>query len=86
MTVMFEQNLKTEDNTWKIQRLTKGRQGDPEKNEDNIDNFVAAQDQILENSRNLNHKTKRLKCNLKEQLLDQERGNLCETIYEPEKL
>ena len=59
MTVMFEQNLKIEDNTQKIQRITTGRQhrqGDPEKSQDNIDNFVAAQDQILENSSNLNHK------------------------------
>ena len=89
MTVMFEQNLKKEDNTQRIQRITTGRQhrqGDSEKSEDNIDNFVEAQDQILEDSSNLNHKAKRLKCNLKEQLLGQEMGNLCETNCEPEKL
>ena len=78
MTVLFENNLKKkEGNTLKIPRKNKGRQqvqGDPEKSEDNFDNFVAAQNPILERSRNSNFESKRLKINLNEQLLGQARG------------
>ena len=48
------------------------------------DNFVAAQDPILDKSSNSNLKAKRLKVNHCEQLLGQDRGNLCETNREPE--
>ena len=70
MTVMFENNLKKEDNALRISRKNKGRQhilDDPEKGEDNFDNFMAAQTPKLETSSNSNIKTKRLKTNLSEQ-------------------
>ena len=80
---MFERNLnlKKEDNTKKILRIssTTGRQPKQcgsEKAEDNIDNYVAAQNHLFENSGKLKCKTKRLETNLPEQLLSQERGNL----------
>ena len=68
MTDMFEQNLKKEDSTQKIQIITTGRQqrqGDPDKSEDDIDNFVVAQDQLFENSFKLENNAKCLKVTYK---------------------